>query len=128
MENPGCGANLGGLDIELEIPKGYRKEGAGQVSAGLHARIWSLAPSWSREKGLSASNSAALPPPTGASLFLLPPHLPSQGVGAGAGAVALNATPPCGAPSPAPDWPALPPFPSAKLPQQKLPLWDPEAS
>lgn len=38
---------------------------------------------WSREKGLSASNSAALPPPGGAALCLLPPHLPSQGVGYG---------------------------------------------
>ena len=27
MENPGCGANLGGLDVELEVPKSHPREG-----------------------------------------------------------------------------------------------------
>lgn len=69
--------------LNLRSPRATRGKGAGQVSAGLCFRIWSLAPMWSREKGLSASNSAALPPPGGAALCLLPPHLPSQGVGYG---------------------------------------------
>lgn len=69
----------GGLDIELEVSKSHPREGAGQVPAGLHVRIWSLAQIWSTEKCLFGSHSAALPPPTEAALSLMPPNLPSQG-------------------------------------------------